>query len=107
MIQDNPGVPCQCKTQDEEVKFLFGHFYINSCCNFSKLTSFVRPMIKNQSIIVQIPSPPQVSNFATPSPVSPIRKRSMPKCPPSKETTSEMVGSLKPAVCNIMYLDSS
>ena len=56
--------------------------------------SRVAPIIKNQSMIVQIPNPPQVNNFPIPKPVSPIKKRSIPNVPPPTiEIINAVVGS--------------
>lgn len=46
--------------------------------------------------MLQIPHPPAVNNFATPSPISPSINLSTPKAPTKIEITSNIVGSLKP-----------
>jgi hypothetical protein len=61
-------------------------------------------MIRNQSIIVQIPNPPQVKSFPTPIPVSPIINRSIPNCPANIEIINEVVDNLQPKpISNKVY----
>lgn len=47
-------------------------FYKEIVISFSIFLSFVVFMIRNKSIILQIPNPPQVISLSTPSPTSPI-----------------------------------
>ena len=54
---------------------------------------FVMFWIWNQSMMAKIPQPPAVRSLATPSPVSPSIKRSIPREPPKIETRSIVVGS--------------
>ena len=61
----------------------------------------------NQSIIVQIPKPPQVKSLPTPIPVSPIIKRSIPREPAKIETIKLVSGSFNCNVEIIAHLESS
>ena len=87
--------------------FCFVNYPINAKLSFCKFLSFVAPIIKNKSMIAQIPNPPQVNNLAIPVPVSPIMNRSIPKDPPNMETIKETVGSLNSRNCMLFHLELS